>query len=97
MNPFILQTKTSPKINIQISGQDEKSLINPPLLEQAIINLVDNAIKYSPNNSNIEIKLYESNNYLNISIQDQGHGIPKEHHERLFERFYGMVKRKELV
>ena len=67
-------------------------MINPPLLEQALINFLDNAIKYSPNDSEITISTLIKENKIEVHVTDQGPGIPKEHHERLFERFYSVDK-----
>lgn len=61
---------------------------NQPLLEQAIINLTDNAIKYSPENSTVTLKIDEDNLYVRIHVKDQGQGISPLHHSRIFERFY---------
>lgn len=66
----------------------------PNLLEQAIINLLDNAIKYSEPNKNIfvEGKLDEEKKEIIISVKDEGPGIEKKHLDRLFERFYRVDK-----
>jgi two-component system phosphate regulon sensor histidine kinase PhoR len=57
-------------------------------LEQAIINLIDNAIKYSEAKSSIEISAKSDNDTMAISVTDHGCGIEKVHLPRLFERFY---------
>lgn len=61
---------------------------NQALLEQAIINLTDNAIKYSPENSTVKIKIDSDNLYVRIHVIDEGQGISPLHHSRIFERFY---------
>jgi two-component system, OmpR family, phosphate regulon sensor histidine kinase PhoR len=58
------------------------------LLEQAIINLIDNALKYSKPNNKIIVKAVKQEDELIISVQDFGCGIAAEHLPRLFERFY---------
>ncbi|MGL6196138.1 MAG: HAMP domain-containing sensor histidine kinase [Thermoguttaceae bacterium] len=58
------------------------------LIEQAVINLVDNAIKYSTPGDTIKIALERKNNDLLLIVEDHGRGIPLEHRERVFERFY---------
>ncbi|MFN2365088.1 MAG: ATP-binding protein, partial [Desulfurivibrionaceae bacterium] len=76
-------------IELNLSGlADLKALINPPLLEQALINLIDNAIKFSPENSTVYIDSEEEAGSITINIRDNGPGIAKEHIPRLFERFY---------
>ncbi len=66
--------------------------VNAPLLEQAIVNLLDNAIKYSNSGSTITISATTQNQELVIAVQDFGCGISPEHLPRLFERFYRVDK-----
>ncbi|HEY5575878.1 MAG TPA: ATP-binding protein [Clostridiaceae bacterium] len=61
---------------------------DPDLLKQMLINLVDNAVKYSGEGSQIVISTGMKDGYGVLSVRDNGIGIPKEHLERLFERFY---------
>ncbi len=72
--------------------QSIKNMINAPLIEQAVVNLIDNAIKYSSEGNLVSISANQSNDNMVISITDQGIGIPKEHHDRIFERFYRVDK-----
>lgn len=65
---------------------------NAPLLEQAVINLLDNAIKYSQVDCKIYVKVSRYDNYAVIRISDQGKGIAAKHHTRIFERFYRIDK-----
>jgi len=66
--------------------------INPQLLEQAIINLVDNAIKYSDAGGTVWIEARSDERHTVIEVRDQGCGIAAEHLSRLFERFYRVDK-----
>ncbi len=66
--------------------------IDPPLLEQAAVNLLDNAIKYSEAGGLIQIEAITTDTEVCISFKDYGIGIPKEHLPRLFERFYRVDK-----
>ncbi|QBO36193.1 cell wall metabolism sensor histidine kinase WalK [Periweissella cryptocerci] len=59
---------------------------------QVIDNLVNNAIKYSPDGSEITVRLLETNNYAILSITDQGLGIPRKDIARIFDRFYRVDK-----
>jgi len=57
-------------------------------LEQAITNLIDNAIKHSDRGSTVDVEATSPGDEIVISVQDKGVGIAKEHLPRLFERFY---------
>ncbi|WP_022955388.1 ATP-binding protein [Perlucidibaca piscinae] len=58
------------------------------LLFQLLINLLDNAIKYSPPHTPIHVDLFETAEYWQISVSDQGPGIPEPERERVLERLY---------
>jgi two-component system sensor histidine kinase KdpD len=60
---------------------------DPGLLEQAVVNILENAIAYGPDGSRIEIAAYEDRANLVIAIDDEGPGIPAGDLERVFERF----------
>ena len=62
------------------------------LLEQAVFNLIDNAIKHSGENREIQVRVREENDEAVIDVIDHGCGIPAEHLPRLFERFYRVDK-----
>ena len=62
--------------------------INPQLLEQAVINLVDNAIKYSLPSTQVSVDVSNDEEGITVAVTDEGRGIEKEHFDRLFERFY---------
>ncbi|GAK57199.1 PAS/PAC sensor signal transduction histidine kinase [Candidatus Vecturithrix granuli] len=66
--------------------------VNAPLLEQAVVNLLDNAIKYSNSGATIKISANKQGQELVMAVQDFGCGIPSEHLPRLFERFYRVDK-----
>jgi two-component system phosphate regulon sensor histidine kinase PhoR len=81
--------------NIVIKADCEQELtarVNRPLIEQAIGNLIDNAIKYSPKKTDITISAFVEDNELVISVEDEGYGIAAEDIPRLFERFYRIDK-----
>ena len=65
-----------------------KAKINPALLEQAVVNLLDNAIKYSDAESAVTVAATTQDHEVMIAVVDHGSGIEKRHLDRLFERFY---------
>src|SRR5262249_43330762 len=58
------------------------------VLRQALLNLVDNAIKYTPNGGTIDIRVAELDDRSIIDVSDTGPGIPAELQSRIFDRFY---------
>jgi two-component system phosphate regulon sensor histidine kinase PhoR len=66
--------------------------LDATLLEQALVNLIDNAIKYSSRDSLVRISSENQGNEVTIRIADRGSGIPRKHLPRLFERFYRVDK-----
>jgi signal transduction histidine kinase len=57
-------------------------------LRQVISNLVDNAIKYSPQGGDVELRLNRAGQFARIEVADSGLGIPRDEHDRIFEKFY---------
>lgn len=81
--------------NIRIEYQCDDRLMmtcDRFLIEQAITNLVDNAIKYSGQDSFVHLTAKVDNHEVVIDVEDKGLGIPREHLPRLFERFYRVDK-----
>ena len=66
------------------------------LLRHAMTNLVDNAIKYTPNDGTVTVSVEEQDSAMVIAVKDTGIGIAPADQARLFERFY-RVKRRETV
>jgi two-component system phosphate regulon sensor histidine kinase PhoR len=61
---------------------------DPDSVRQALLNLVDNAIKYSAGRRRVAVRLAENDDHVEISVGDQGIGIPAEDREKIFEAFF---------
>jgi two-component system, OmpR family, phosphate regulon sensor histidine kinase PhoR len=66
--------------------------LNPQLMEQAVLNLLDNAVKYSPSGSTVILSVDRVGCQVRIDVRDVGCGIALEHLGRVFERFYRVDK-----
>lgn len=64
-----------------VSGDEDR-------LEQVFINIIDNAIKYTPDGGTVTVRCAEDEGFVKVSVTDTGHGIPAEDCDRVFERFY---------
>ena len=70
---------------------------NPDELRTAVLNIIDNAIKYSPNGAQLNVVLsVESDAWVMVSVADQGLGIPQTQLKRIFRRFYRVPHRSVL-
>ncbi|MBN1457300.1 MAG: PAS domain S-box protein [Sedimentisphaerales bacterium] len=90
----LAKVKTGPK-NITVKLTCDKEIvakINSDLIEQAVLNLIDNAVKYSRDRSKIQVSAEKTENEVLIKVSDEGCGIEKEHFGRIFERFYVVDK-----
>jgi signal transduction histidine kinase len=62
-------------------------------IRQVLINLVSNAINYSPDNAEIQVNVTESDKTVTVTLKDEGPGIPVEVQEKIFDKFYTIGKR----
>src|SRR5882757_1088564 len=83
---------------IQVDGNRSITLTaDRTLLRQAIVNLLHNAVKYSPDGSEVRVQVRETESNAIIEVQDNGPGIPFEDRGRIFERFYRVDKSRTRV
>lgn len=90
----VCQVKIEKK-DISVSINCDKSIkapVNYSLVEQALINLLDNAVKYSHAGSKVTVDVELRDRQAYLAVSDQGEGIKSEHLPRLFERFYRVDK-----
>ncbi|MBI2743007.1 MAG: ATP-binding protein [Chlamydiales bacterium] len=83
-----------PTVRIQIEKKSgfTSTLADPDILELALMNLLENAVKYSYPPAQIQVNVERSRNQVKLSISDQGLGIPPESISRIFSRFYTVDK-----
>jgi K+-sensing histidine kinase KdpD len=80
----------SAKCSIKLTVQSElpELFLSPSLMEQALFNVLDNSLRYSPLNESVEVNLYLKNQELVIDIADKGMGLSKEKQRHIFDLFY---------
>jgi signal transduction histidine kinase len=81
------------KIRVSVSKLDESTVVGDPIrLRQLMLNLVDNAIKYTPEGGKVILSLARRNGDVWFSVEDSGIGIPEKDLKRIFDRFYRVDK-----
>ncbi len=84
---------TERQVTVELScDPDLAARLNPELIVQAAVNLIDNAVKYSPERSRVQVEAEPVGSEVVIRIRDEGCGISAEDQERVFERFYRVDK-----
>lgn len=88
----LLPEAEAAKIDLEVSGEPTEINGIPQLLSSIIYNLIDNAIKYNCEGGRVTVSVKNVDNRAILAVGDTGIGIPKEHQERIFERFYRVDK-----
>ncbi|WP_195853101.1 cell wall metabolism sensor histidine kinase WalK [Aerococcus sanguinicola] len=76
----------------ELAGDDYFVGIDQDRMTQVIDNIINNAIKYSPDGGTITVRLMSTHNEVTLSVQDQGLGVPQKSIPHLFDRFYRVDK-----
>jgi signal transduction histidine kinase len=76
------------KINAETGIDVPELTIDKDRITQVVVNLLNNAIKFSPDSSMIQIKARKEKEDVLFEVQDYGRGIPEEHHKKIFQTFY---------
>ncbi len=79
-------------VSVSIEGENAVVVGVPQLLESIVYNLTDNAIKYNRQGGTVNVSVERLSDSVCLSVADTGIGIPSEHRERIFERFYRVDK-----
>ncbi|PKN83821.1 MAG: hypothetical protein CVU46_15945 [Chloroflexi bacterium HGW-Chloroflexi-8] len=91
-----MQTLASEKLNVCLENVEQLQIFGDrDRIKQALLNLVGNAIQYSPPNSKVCISMRKIENDVQISIKDSGPGIPKKDLDHIFDRFYRGEKSRQ--
>jgi signal transduction histidine kinase len=75
-------------LTLELADDLPELALDPEALSQALINLLNNAIKYSPEHKAITVGLRREHDRVLLSVSDRGMGIPRSEHRRIFEKFY---------
>ena len=82
---------TSPTHTITVQGASHNHITGDrDRLEQVFFNLINNAVKYSPQAEQVDIHIATAQDTVTVSVQDYGVGIPQEHRSKIFDRFYSV-------
>jgi PAS domain S-box-containing protein len=76
------------ELRLEQNGVPAVALADEDKLRQVLVNLLDNAIKYSPDGGEVVVELEGGNGRVRLAVRDRGLGIPPGEHERIFEKFY---------
>lgn len=91
MTSYMAKSKNI-SLDYEFNNKEIIILSNRDYIKQVFLNLVDNAIKYTPENRSIKVEVKKEKDIITIKVIDEGLGIPKEDIDRIFERFYRVDK-----
>ncbi len=80
------------EVSLELQGESCEITANPEMMNELLFNLCDNAIRYNNRGGNVIVRVFQKENTVYLEVEDTGIGIPKEHQERIFERFYRVDK-----
>lgn len=89
---WLQEAAAAKQVTLSITGTHATVLGSGKVLSEMIYNLCDNAIKYNRQRGWVKVTVRESGGQARLTVTDTGIGIPKEHQERVFERFYRVDK-----
>ncbi len=80
------------EVSLELQGDPVEITANPEMINELLFNLCDNAIRYNNRGGKVVVSVFQRDNEVWLEVEDTGIGIPKEHQERIFERFYRVDK-----
>jgi two-component system phosphate regulon sensor histidine kinase PhoR len=89
-------TAEAKKLNIETEAVGKNTMVwaDRDQIGQALLNLLDNAVKYTPEGGSISVSAWDTEAEVQVTVADTGIGIPREHLNRIFERFYRVDKNR---
>lgn len=78
----------SKRVQMRVQGEEAVVHANARMMEDLLLNLMENAVKYNREGGSVTVTLHKTEGNVVLTVADTGIGIPKEHQERIFERFY---------
>ncbi len=83
----IIPAPSEGRLEVRLDNNDVEVCVDEPLIQQAFVNLFDNALKHTPENSQIEVTAAVSNGEVVVSVKDDGPGIADKEKSTIFEKF----------
>lgn len=83
------------KLALTVTGDSVNSTVDRDIIRRVFVNLLGNAIRFSPEGGTIGIEILAIGETVNVVVTDQGPGIPSEYHQRIFEKFGQVESRRE--
>lgn len=94
----LARQSASPRHQLVYDGPEQlTALVDPLRFEQVVANLLDNAVRFSPQGGTVTARLRQDDDGIQLSVSDEGIGIPTEQRERVFERFHQVPGRQHLM
>jgi signal transduction histidine kinase len=76
------------QLTAEVDSAAPDTFADPTAISMALLNLLDNSIKYSGDQKQITVCVGQKNGYIDLSVTDQGLGIPQDEREKIFDKFY---------
>ncbi len=82
-------------VRVTLSGDCRETVCDGEIIHRVVVNLVENAVTYAPEKSEIRITLEDYGDYVRVGVKDEGPGIPQQWHKKIFEKFGQVELRRE--
>lgn len=86
--------KRGPALSTEAPPAPALAFCDPDIIRRVIVNLLDNALKFTPESGRIEVRIEPDRDMTRVSVKDNGSGIPPEFHQKIFQRFAQVETRK---